>query len=312
MEDTSADKQKNSKKDFKDKYFIKDVENLTGIKAYTLRIWEQRYKMLIPKRTDTNIRYYEDEDLKYMMNVAILNDHGFKISHIAKLSRKEVQAKTLEISEKKYTHESQLQPLTKAMLEFDEEEFNRILSLCVLKFGMESTMTLVIFPFMHHVGVLWLSGTIHVAHEHFITNLIRQRLYVEIEQLGFPRKIHSEKYLLFVPNGENHDMGLLFAYYMLRKRGQKVIYLGTSTPLDELNLIFKLHKPDVVFCTITTMQPQLPTEVLITTLSRIFQDSKVWLSGSQIVKKKELRLPANCKVVRDMENFIQFLDERMP
>lgn len=300
-----------SKKDFRDKYFIKDVENLTGIKAFTLRIWEQRYGLLIPKRTDTNIRYYEEDDLKYMMNISLLNSHGYKISRIAGMTREEVQERTLEISEKSYKYEDQIHALSEAMLAFNEREFNKQLALNILKSGLEETMEQVIFPFLHHVGVLWLSGSIHVAHEHFITNLIRQRLYVSIDQISTNTSIKGEKYLLFVPNGENHDLGLLFASYLLRARGQQVIYLGTSTPLEDLNQIFKLREPDVLFCTITNSRQDVPVEVTVKSLGRMFSKADILLSGNGVLRNKDLKLPSNFTLIRDIAQFRDYIDLRI-
>lgn len=299
---------KKSKKDFRDKYFIKDIENITGIKAYTLRIWEQRYGMLVPKRTDTNIRYYEEDDLKYMMNIAILNANGYKISRIAKMTREEVQRRTLVISESNSTYQQQIQALASAMLDFDEKEFNKILSINILKLGMQETTTHIIFPFLSHVGVLWLSGSIHVAHEHFISNLIKQRIIVAIDQLNVQFAPDAKKFLLFLPNGENHELSLLFASYLLREKGQKVIYLGNSTPIDDLNKIFKLHNPDVVFCAITNANQMMPVQVYVNTLSRSFPQTQVLLTGNQVVKRKDLKVPANCKVVSSPEDFAQYLE----
>ena len=191
---------KKSKKDYRDKYFIKDIENITGIKAYTLRIWEQRYGMLVPKRTETNIRYYEEDDLKYMMNIAILNANGIKISRIAQMDRDEVQSKTVSVSENNSGHQSQISTLTTAMFDFDEKEFNKTLSINILQSGMEQTTTQIIFPFLQHVGVLWLGGSIHIAHEHFITNLIKQRMFVAIDQVNIVPNSDAKKYLLFLHN----------------------------------------------------------------------------------------------------------------
>lgn len=300
---------KKSKKDYRDKYFIKDIENITGIKAYTLRIWEQRYDMLTPKRTDTNIRYYEEDDLKYLMNVSILNANGFKISKIAKMSREEVQSQTLSISEGSSKYENQIQALTTAMLSFDEKEFNKILSISILKVGMEETVTQIIFPFMQHVGVLWLSGSIHVAHEHFITNIIRQRMYVSLDQINPNPSPLSKKFLLFVPNGENHDLSLLFAAYMLKTKGQQVIYLGTSTPLEDLNKVFKLHKPDAVFCAITGSNSQVPIQVYVHSLQRTFPGTPVLLTGKQVIRRRDLKLPPGIRVVSSPDEFNEAIEE---
>ena len=299
---------KKSKKDYRDKYFIKDIENITGIKAYTLRIWEQRYGMLVPKRTETNIRYYEEDDLKYMMNIAILNVHGIKISHIAQMDRDEVQRKTLSISENNTGQQAQIATLTSAMFDFDEREFNKTLSINILQLGMEQTTTQIIFPFLQHLGVMWLSGTIHIAHEHFITNLIKQRIFVAIDQLNIIPNANGKKFLLFLPNGENHELSLLLASYLLRANGKNVIYLGTSTPLEDLNKIHKLHNPDYVFCALTNPNSSMPVQVYLNTLSRSWPNTQILVTGSQVVKRRDLKIPENCRVISDPTSFLHFLE----
>ena len=286
---------KKSKKDYRDKYFIKDIENITGIKAYTLRIWEQRYGILVPKRTETNIRYYEQDDLKYMMNIAILNANGIKISRIAQMERDEVQRKTLSISENNSGQQSQISTLSTAMFDFDEKEFNKTLSINILQLGMEQTTTQIIFPFLQHVGILWLGGSIHIAHEHFITNLIKQRMFVAIDQVNVIPNSDAKKYLLFLPNGENHELSLLFASYLLRANGQHVIYLGTSTPLD------------FVFCALTNSNAAMPVQVYLNTLSRSWPNTQIIVTGSQVVKRRDLKIPENCKVMSDPSGFLEFI-----
>ncbi|MDG1747732.1 MAG: MerR family transcriptional regulator [Bacteroidia bacterium] len=301
-------KVRKSKKDFRDKYFIKDVENITGIKAFTIRVWEQRYGMLVPKRTDTNIRYYEEEDLKYMMNVGLLNHHGYKISKIAEMTREEVQRRTLHISENNSSYQNQVQSLTNAMIAFDEKEFNKILSINILKLGMMETMTEIIFPFLQHVGILWLSGSTNVAHEHFITHLVKQRLYVSIDQITTPIMLDAKKFILFLPNGENHELSLLFASYILKTRGHEVIYVGSSTPVDDLNHLCKVHKPDVLFCAITNANSNMPIQVYVNTLHRNWADIPICLTGNQIVRRRDLKVPENCHIISTPQTFIDFLD----
>lgn len=301
-------KVRKSKKDFRDKYFIKDVENITGIKAFTIRVWEQRYGMLVPKRTDTNIRYYEEEDLKYMMNVALLNHHGYKISKIAEMTREEVQRRTLHISENNSSYQNQVQSLTNAMIAFDEKEFNKILSINILKLGMMETMTEIIFPFLQHVGILWLSGSTNVAHEHFITHLVKQRLYVSIDQITTLIMPDAKKFILFLPNGENHELSLLFASYILKTRGHEVIYVGSSTPVDDLNHLCKVHKPDVLFCAITNANSNMPIQVYVNTLHRNWADIPICLTGNQIVRRRDLKVPENCHIISTPQTFIDFLD----
>lgn len=297
-----------AKKDFPGKYFIKDLENITGIKVYTIRIWEQRFGIIKPCRTDTNIRYYEESEVKHVMNVAILHNNGYKISKIAKMTRDEVMKRALNSHETSSKYDSQIQALSNAMLDFNEREFNKILSINILKIGMEDTMTDIIFPFMDNVGLLWAAGSIHPAHEHFITNLIRQRFYVSIDQLSYQTPRGGKTYLLFVPNGEPHDLSLLFASYMLRSRGQNVIYLGTSTPIDDLAKIFELRKPDFLFCSLTNPNTGVPTQVLLNRLSKEWPDTKLLITGQQVVKRKDLNIPKNCIVIGSPWEFAKWIE----
>jgi MerR family transcriptional regulator, light-induced transcriptional regulator len=162
-------------------YLIKDLEQLSGIKAHTLRIWEQRYNLLSPKRTDTNIRFYDDDDLKLILNVALLNDNGYKISKIAAMDSEVMRSEVMKLTDRTLTHDDQIHALTICMIEMDEDRFDKVLSTNILKLGFEQTMMNIIYPFMSKIGVLWQTGSINPAHEHFISNLVRQKLIVAID-----------------------------------------------------------------------------------------------------------------------------------
>lgn len=291
----------------RDKFFIKDIENITGIKAHTIRIWEQRYSIITPKRTDTQIRYYDEEDLRFILNVSILNSNGYKISRIAKMSKEDVQRKCQAITEVNSKYDQQIQSLVAAMLAFDEKEFNKILAINILKLGLEETMIHIVFSFMEQVGILWLAGTIHPAHEHFISSLIRQRLFVSIDNLNGNVKENSKKFLLFVPTGESHDLGLLFANYLLRSRGHHVIYLGSSLPFEDLYKIFTLHKPDYIFSTITSLNSNVSIQGFINNMAKHWPETTILLTGAQVVKRKNLRLYPNIQIIDNPDNFLNFL-----
>lgn len=162
-------------------YSIKDLEHLSGIKAHTLRIWEQRYGLINPKRTDTNIRYYDQDDLKLVLNVSLLKDNGFKISKIAEMSKKELQEVVVEVSDKTTSFVDQIYGLTLAMIDLDEQRFEKIISSSTLKVGFERTMLNIIYPFLSKIGIMWLTDAVNPAQEHFITNLIRQKVIVAID-----------------------------------------------------------------------------------------------------------------------------------
>jgi DNA-binding transcriptional MerR regulator len=162
-------------------YSIKDLEQLSGIKAHTLRIWEQRYDILKPTRTDTNIRTYDDVDLKLVLNIALLKEHGYKISEIAQMSAESMAREVMVISDKQMNYPDQIHALTISMLDLDEERFEKIISTNTLQFGFENMMINIIHPFLSRIGTLWMTGSIGPAQEHFISNLIRQKIIVAID-----------------------------------------------------------------------------------------------------------------------------------
>jgi MerR family transcriptional regulator, light-induced transcriptional regulator len=290
----------------KEIYSIKDIEYITGIKAHTIRIWEQRYHLLIPKRSETNIRYYDDADLRFLLNVSLLNNNGIKISHIADMSKEEISQKCNELAHA--SHEvNGLDTLTDTMMAFDEKGFKTVLSQHVMEHGMEDTMSKLIFPFLERCGILWITGKVQPAHEHFVSNLIRQKLHVAIENHEHIISENQKKFLLFIPSGETHDIGLLFASYMLRSRGQKVIYLGSSLPYEDLRSIMKTHRPDFLFSTITAISSKINIQHFVDTLSKEWQDTTILLSGNQILNKRDLEVPANVQLVFSPSHFSDIL-----
>jgi DNA-binding transcriptional MerR regulator len=209
-------------------YAIKDLEKLSGIKAHTLRIWEQRYGLITPKRTPTNIRYYDDEDLKFILNIALLNRNGIKISKIAQMNRSEITGKVSELSDFRFEDGAQLDALTLSMIEMDEYKFERIVATNIQQTGFERTMLEVIYPFLDKLSLLWLTGSIHPVQESFISNLIRQKLIVAIDRLPMPGGREVQKLLLYLPEGERQELTILFMHYLAKARGYHVVYLGSG------------------------------------------------------------------------------------
>ncbi|MGM0944096.1 MAG: MerR family transcriptional regulator [Bacteroidota bacterium] len=292
-------------------YSIKDLEQLSGIKAHTLRIWEQRYSLLCPKRTDTNIRYYDDADLKLILNVALLNDNGFKISKIASMDAVEMKDEVMKLTERSLTHDDQIHALTICMIEMDEERFDKILSSNILKLGFEQTMLNIIYPFMSKIGVLWQTGAINPAQEHFISNLVRQKLIVAID--GQVVNGGGKKFLLFLPEGELHEISLLFAAYLIKSNGHKVIYLGQSTPNDDLLSVYKLHEPEYLLTIITTSPSAEYAQEYINGLSERFSNSTILVTGYQVIGQ-DLKFPANVvqlNYIRAIKDLLEEM-ERVP
>ncbi len=289
-------------------YSIKDLEHLSGIKAHTLRIWEQRYNLVQPKRTDTNIRYYNDDDLKLILNVSLLKEHGFKISAIAKMKGDEMIQEVLSITQKSDRFTDQIQGLTLAMIDLDEERFEKIISTSTLQSGFEKTMVNVIYPFLIKIGALWQAGSINVAQEHFISNLIRQKTIVAIDGQINNDQVNAKKYLLFLPENENHELGLLFANYLLRARGQKAIYLGTSLPYKDLLKTQSLYQPNYIISIFTSYPGKKDVQQYIDKMSNDFSDKVILLSGSQIIAQP-INIPDNVFVFKKMNDLIDFIEE---
>lgn len=199
-------------------YSIKDLEKLSGIKAHTLRIWEQRYGLITPQRTDTNIRYYEDDDLKYVLNVALLNKSGIKISKIASMSPQEVEEQVSKISNLDVREDAQIDALTLAMMEMDEYKFDRIVTFNTRRIGFERTMLEVIYPFLDRLSVLWLTGSIDPVQENFISFLIRQKVIAAIDREPLVQGGNANKFMLYLPEGEKQELSLLFMHYLLKAR----------------------------------------------------------------------------------------------
>ncbi|MBL0104802.1 MAG: MerR family transcriptional regulator [Bacteroidetes bacterium] len=284
-------------------YSIKDIELLTGIKAHTLRIWEQRYNIPAPKRTETNIRFYDDDDLKLLLNISLLNRNGHKISEIVSLSQKEISDLAVNYSLLSNKNPVQIQTLINAMIEMDEAAFERVLSTCILQSGLENTMMEIVFPFMNAVGVLWQTGTVVPAYEHFSTNIIRQKLIMAIDGQPIRNQSSVKKFLLFLPEGEWHELGLLFANYLIRSSGNHSIYLGQNVPIADLLSVAKRYQPDFIFLSMTTAFTQEYTSRLLSLLKKEIPDSVLLGNGYNFLDNPDIPPVNIIQVPADLRKF---------
>lgn len=234
-------------------YSISDIESLTGIKAHTIRAWESRYKLVPPKRTSTNIRYYDEGDLKALLNIVALNENGYKISRIAAMSRQQVLDLVTQLKSNWGNETVQLLSLSNATLRYDEKEFSKVLAGCLKEMGLIRAMDMVLFPFMKRIGMLWQTGTIDPAQEHFAANLIRDRIIVEIDKLKKTEKENPLRFVLFLPEGEMHETGLLFTRYLLKKCGHETLYLGSEIPYADLKKVILAYQPNYAFIVLTSL-----------------------------------------------------------
>ncbi|GAB3898234.1 MerR family transcriptional regulator [Spirosoma agri] len=285
-------------------YSIKDLEQLSGIKAHTLRIWEQRYSIISPKRTDTNIRTYDDQDLKLVLNISLLKDHGYKISEISKLSIEDMFREVIKISDRQLSYPDQIHALTISMIDLDEERFEKIISTNILQFGFENTMIHIIYPFLSRIGTLWVTGSVGPAQEHFISSLIRQKIIVAIDSQPNKQGPTGKKYMLFLPEGELHEISLLFSNYIIRARSNKVIYLGQSLPFSELVFAYNVHKPDYLLTAITSVPANHEVQPFVNRLVKTFPDAHLLMTGYQVVGQ-DIDIPENATIINQIENLMR-------
>jgi len=292
------------------KYSIKDLEKLTGIKAHTIRIWEKRYNIVCPLRTNTNIRFYTDGDLKRLLNVSILNRNGFKISNIVRLSKEEILNSVMETSLTSLNFESQIENLVIAMIDLDENKFEKTLSNSILKLGFEETISNIIYPFLEKIGILWQIGTINPAQEHFITNLIRHKFIIAIDTENNSLLPNHKTFVLFLPEGELHELSLLFYSYLIKKRGHRVVYFGQSLPIEDLHKVKLIARPDYLVTVITSSLTGKELLSYINNLSDHFHAQMILVGGNQIVDLPELHLKNVFTMKRksDLENILLNID----
>jgi DNA-binding transcriptional MerR regulator len=287
------------------KYSIKELERLSGIKAHTIRIWEKRHKLIDPARTDTNIRFYSDEDLKKLINVSLLNNHGVKISKIANLTYDDIRKRVAELTETKSELDIFIDQLVIAMIDLDEEQFEVLLSKLTGRFGFEKTITQIIYPFLEKIGVLWQTGNINPAQEHFISHLIRQKIIVAIDNLPMAAKT-APRVVLYLPEGELHEIGLLFFHFITKKEGFRTYYLGQTVPYHDLKEVFAIHNPKVLITSMTSVPAPQAMQAYINSLSTDFPNTEILASGAA-VRKIAIRIPANFHVFDNALNLKEML-----
>lgn len=286
-------------------YSIKDLEVLTGIKAHTIRIWEKRYGLLIPQRTDTNIRYYTDDELRKMLNISFLVQHGHKISKVASWGDDQVNRTVLEISKERRADSDFLNRLILSMVNFDNQSFHGLMNEIVDEMGLEDAVTKVFFEFFIRVGTYWQVGSVFPAQEHYVSNIFRQKLIAETDKLGTasPKK---KTFLFFLPEKELHELSLLFYAYLAKKLGYNVIYLGQFVPWDDLVKIREQIKIDYAFTAFINSINKEELEAYLSRLKELFSPGKIFVTGWQL-QQHQPRLPRNIKLVKDHREFKQFV-----
>ena len=259
------------------RYSISDLEKLTGIKAHTIRIWEKRYGIISPERTDSNIRFYSVNDLQRLMNITFLNKHGFKISLISGMSDAEVHSQVARLCEMPGAEEGRMADLLKAANDLDEDRFEKILNGSILKLGFEQSFQQVVFPLLEKISLLWQIGKISACQERFVNNLIRHKLVVAIDGMVGHNQSTNKHFLLYLPSGHYDEINLLYANYLLRKVGHQVIYLGPSIPIEHLRSLSNLQIIDHIVVSFSSGYTDRELTAYGEKLAGVFPDKKIFL-----------------------------------
>ena len=267
-------------------FSISQLQQFSGIKAHTIRMWEQRYNALKPNRSEGNTRYYDNIQLKRLLNIVSLMSAGFKVSDLCVMPDEKLftllDDHLKDPLPQDDTAEYFISQLLSAGMTLDETYFEKIFSSCVLRLGIRNTYVRVIYPMLTRIGMMWVTDKISPAYEHFISNFIRQKIFVAIDSLP-PPKSSGKTWLLLLPENEFHEMGLLFSHYLIRQSGDKVIYLGSNVPLDTLSGIKNQVNPSQLLLFVVHQSEHDKLQEYLAGLKKIFSHSKIHISGSEKV-----------------------------
>lgn len=262
-------------------YQIADLERLTGIKANTIRVWERRYKLIVPGRTSTNIRYYDDTQARKLLNVATLLASGVKISRIAALSDRQINERIKTLlgeSPEDIACSAFINDLAAAMLVFDEAAFEKIFSSAVIRLGFFQAVTKVIYPLLRKIGLMWSVEDALPVQEHFASSIIRRKLLAAIDGLPAASR-RSKLFLLFLPSEEWHEIGLLLSDYIIRSQGYRTIYLGQSVPGSNLSAVVKATDPTHIFTLYTSRRNPEVLKRDIQQMAKDYPGREIWVSS---------------------------------
>ncbi len=287
-------------------FSIRDIENLSGIKAHTLRIWEQRYGIMSPQRRESNHRRYNSEDLKKILRIAFLYHQGYKISRIAAMSNEEIKRLSLEFSNKS-SYEVFVNQMMEASIDFDEEAFDKVFEGLFSSMGLEKSMIHVIYPFLNYIGLLWMTGNVIPAQEHFACNIIRNKIFTAIDALPKIENNSNRKIILFCPPGEYHEIPLLLVQYLLKKRGIDYVFFGVNTSLKLICEYLSVHQAThILFHLITNFTNSDPLD-FIKEIRQVLPKLQIVASGP-VFHEVKATLPG-VTVLTSMAELLDFINE---
>jgi MerR family transcriptional regulator, light-induced transcriptional regulator len=290
-----------------EKYTLNDLERLTGIRSDTIRMWELRHGITTSNRTPTNRRWYTGDDLRRLINISILNRTGIKISDIARLTPEELAEKTAAVASVGTDTDILSDSLVIAMTMLDEAAVNEILLRSVIIKGFEKTFSSLVFPFLHKVGVLWHTGSVNIGAEHFISNIFRRKLISAFDNLSPVITPSSKRIIMFLPENEYHELGLLYYAFIIRNLGHNVLYLGQATPINAVIEVCETWYPEIIITGAHSGMSLQDTDEFILRLSQSFSGKKVLLAGflADIAEKKKTPGLFSCRTENDLKMLIK-------
>lgn len=289
------------------RFSIKDIENLTGIKAHTLRIWEQRHGIIKPKRTDTNIRYYDAYDLKQALRVSLLNKYGYKISRIRKMDDTEISDAISEQTSNEFKLEYQVNILLTATIDMDAATFEHHINEYIKNYGVEQTVEELIFKFLEKIGIMWMTNRVLPAQEHISSHIIEKKLLLATEQLK-TEFTSNKQVLLYLPEGEIHEIALLYVNYLLRKKGIQTIYLGPNSPIDQVEFVVNTLEPEYIYTHLTSVSRDFDLSEYLKVLDTAFKNKQVYVSGSMI-NEDIISLYENIHLLTSLNSTKKFIED---
>ena len=289
------------------RFSISDIEILTGIKAHTIRIWEQRYNFFTSKRSDSNIRYYDNEDLRLFLNISTLNQNGYKISKISKMTLSEINTIVDDLKKDHLNSNAQVQMLANATIRLDTKEFEEVLAGCIEDMGLQEAMKEVFSPFLNKIKFMWQVGIITTANERFAENLLCNKIITLTNNLPEFTPSQSKKFLLFLPFGEINEISLLFIKYLLKENGHKILYLGAHLPLNDLIEAISVYEPEYAVTVFTQKRTVLEINNMVSRILESSSDLSLIVSGNKIARNSFKSHP-RLLVIQNTEEFIELFN----
>ena len=277
-----------------DIFSIAQLQQYSGVKAHTIRIWEQRYNALKPKRSDGNVRYYDGSQLRRLLNIVSLTEMNFKVSEVGALSDDKIfrllESRLKDPVSADDPYSSYTAQLIASAMSYDEMYFEKIFSACVLRVGIKDTFVKIIYPMLVRVGLMWAGDAIPSSQEHFITNLLRQKLFSAIDALPPAKTTSRNVWVLYLPENEFHEIGLLLANYLIRLSGKKIIYLGANVNFESLKDTVEQVNPSHLFFFLTHYDMPESTQEYVNKVAKNFTKQKIYLTGNaKLIEKLKLK-----------------------